>query len=63
MMAAPMRMARDVPSVPATGRNMVPGIRNEPQPMQQPNASAHSVNEESFTFSIRDMPPLPLISQ
>ena len=44
MTTAPSEMAIAVPAVPAVGKNVVPGMMNEPQPMQQPNANAHSVN-------------------
>lgn len=35
-------MAMMVPAGPATGKNVVPGITNAPQPMMQPRDRAHT---------------------
>ena len=42
MATVPMRNAMAVPSGPATGRKVVPGMTNEPQPTVQPSDSAHA---------------------
>ena len=44
MTAAPSKIASVVPAVPAVGKKDAPGMISEPQPIQQPNANAHSVN-------------------
>ena len=44
MIKAPITMAIAVPSVPAFGRKVVPGIINAPQPIMQPNARAHTLS-------------------
>ena len=40
--AAPRIMAIAVPATPELGRNFFPGLMNEPQPMTQPKAIAHT---------------------
>lgn len=41
-------MARIVPAGPATGRKLVPGITNAPQPTIQPKAMAHTSREDRY---------------
>ena len=53
MTPAPSERAMAVPAVPAVGKKVVPGMMNEPQPMQQPNANAHNVNEVNLRCSNR----------
>ena len=42
MMSAPTAMPITVPSGPATGRKLLPGIMKAPQPTAQPKDSAHA---------------------
>ena len=39
---APNNIARAVPSTPEFGRNFLPGLMKEPQPMMQPKAMAQT---------------------
>ena len=45
-LGTPITMPGTVPSGPATGRNVVPGMTKAPQPTLQPNASAHAPRGE-----------------
>ena len=47
----PMSMAISVPAGPATGRNVVPGMANTPQPTMQPKAIAHTSIGERYLSS------------
>ena len=42
MMTAPSKIPMTVPSGPATGRKVLPGIMNAPQPTAQPRESAQA---------------------
>lgn len=42
MMAVLIAMEISVPRGPATGKKVVPGITNAPQPTMQPKAMAHT---------------------
>ena len=42
MITAPIPMPSTVPSGPASGRKVVPGIMNEPQPTAQPRDKAQA---------------------
>ena len=42
MTRAPAMIPIAVPALPASGRNVVPGMTNAPQPTLHPNASAHA---------------------
>ena len=42
MMTIPIPMAITVPAGPATGRKVLPGIANTPQPTMQPKAMLHT---------------------
>ena len=44
----PMPMAMIVPAGPATGRNVVPGMTNAPQPTMQPKAMAHTSRGDRY---------------
>ena len=46
MMIMPISMAISVPIGPATGRNVVPGMANTPQPTMQPKAIAQTSTGE-----------------
>ena len=42
MMTMPIAMAITVPAGPATGRKVLPGMANTPQPTMQPKAIPHT---------------------
>ena len=42
MITIPINIEHAVPCGPATGRNVVPGIANTPQPIMQPKAIAQT---------------------
>ena len=42
MTTIPISIASKVPIGPATGKNVVPGMANTPQPIMQPKAMAHT---------------------
>ncbi len=44
--SVPMAIPIAVPSGPAAGRKVVPGITNAPQPTAQPKESAHTPSGE-----------------
>ena len=45
--SAPMHIPDTLPSGPASGRNMFPGMAKAPHPTAQPNDSAHAANREN----------------
>ena len=47
MTSAPRIMAIAVPATPELGRNFLPGLMKEPQPMTQPKAIAQTCMGES----------------
>ena len=48
MITIPMIMAISVPAGPATGRKVVPGMANTPQPTMQPKDIAHTSTGERY---------------
>ena len=54
-MSAPANIPSKVPTGPANGKNVVPGITNAPQPTAQPNDIAHAPNGDRYR---RLRPPL-----
>ena len=48
MMTMPASIAITVPAGPATGRNVVPGMANTPQPTMQPKAIAHTSSGDRY---------------
>ena len=51
MTRAPSTMAIAVPATPEFGRNFLPGFINEPQPIMQPKAIAHTETGLSWRLS------------
>ena len=52
--AAPISSASIVPTVPAMGKNVEPGITNAPQPIMQPKESAHTASGEWITAVVSE---------
>ena len=46
MTAAPASTPKTVPSGPASGRNVVPGMMNAPHPTAVPNENAQAANAD-----------------
>lgn len=51
MISALMPMASSVPSGPATGRKVVPGMTKAPQPMMHPSESAQTSSGDKYLAS------------
>ena len=51
MMTIPIPMAITVPAGPATGRKVLPGIANTPQPTIQPKAMLHTSRGDRYRSS------------